>query len=198
MTITAPHTTEFLNGLTAVHLHALKDKSSHVLTCVQVDELGIRACDRYTCGIFDLELVNTDPGTSLLIPREACEWLIKQKAPIYHGGRIEFDESKITVFNEFDAVIAATAFIPIEGNYPPLEKLYKTESAETVLPINLSSKNLTKFTTAATRCGKTEEDQRLRLEFTATANPKKPGAVHVSIGCIPSFRGLLQPRYEIK
>lgn len=190
-------------GLFAVAQHASKGKDAGILNAVKVTPTVFVATNRYTVGEFT-HTEGTDAGdVSVLIPRSAAEWLAKQtpKAVGFPSGLVAGAASvvvtptSITIRWNGDEgqVIAVTNFPSVTGNFPPVQRLFPSES-NPVKPwsgdspvVRLNPEFLEFFTRGAKRIDKGES---ITFTLQGSDNPHKPGPVLVELG---AFRGLIQP-----
>lgn len=217
-TIELPYTTELLGGMFAVAQHASKDDVTPIITVVKVCPRFFVATNRHTAGRWEHTteaeagpvtaegvLVN-DPDAVVMVPRKAAEWLAKQTPKVLgvlDPARVSeppyvvvFTPESVTIkyAGPEGQVLAVTRFEPVEGRFPPVERLILEVIVgcvpEDVLPVvSLRLEFLEMFIRGAKRTLYREAPMRFRL--TKTENPGKPGPVVITFA--GRFVGLLQP-----
>ena len=199
-TVTLPYTSAILAGAYAVALHTSKDDVTPIICTVRVSPRYFMATDRYSVGRFE-HTPEGDDGEAVMVPRAAMEWLTKQ-SPKALGKvqrdsmadvRVTFTSESVTL-EEGEQTLAVQRFAPVAGTFPPVGRLVDgAEAATDGAAVNLNPRFMERFTKGAARV--LEPHGALRMEFTKTANPDKPGPVIFSFG---AFKGLLQPNLILR
>jgi hypothetical protein len=203
--IVVPYSSELLDGLYAVVQHASKDDVIPVICTVRVTPRTFTATDRYSVGEWTHTSTGDDEAGAILLPRVAAEWLTKQTAKLIGAAGfpvgalfIHFMEESVEIRWSEDAsgdIVAVTRFTAIEGNFPPVARLFSMGDAvnnDVPLYVGLSPAFLEKFTRGAKKVGYRDEPMRIQL----TKGGDKPGPVLITFG--QHFRGLLQPNKAVQ
>ena len=220
-TLALSYSSEMLGGLYAVLQHASKDAVTPVITGVLISASTFLATDRYTIGQWEHEPAGADStAESIIVPRSAVEWLLKQtlkaldqaRLPEFSSGVgslstliVEITETHVSVlWRDGRQELAVMRYTPIKGNFPPVDRLIVTaldNAAVDAVPTGLSGSRLVRFANGAKKVCRKDEDV-LRMTGTKTDKPAdsdkpaKPGPVLIQFG--EHFTGLIQPNLLLR
>lgn len=138
--IALPLTADLTAAFRAILPFTSKDAVTPLLGAVKVTHRHILATDRYAIGQYEHttyaesfqrhgEEGPTSPDFAVLIPRDVAEWIGKHKPTIGQTLTITADVVTIGWTTEIES---SRAFLPVTGNYPPVERIISEPSDDDV------------------------------------------------------------------
>ena len=211
--------------------HTSKDDVTPIITAVRVGRDRWVATDRYTVGVWEVsrpeehdvhslteeERTEDHAAATILIPRDAAEWIAKIVA-----SKLRFSRSRSTLLDyelrvsqevttthgawdhttTGDVVLEivwggkverSQAFEDVVGNFPPVLRLVNDwKPAESVTQISIDPAHLEKVTAFARRQKKFAP---IKIELGLGLSPEKPGPMRITFG---QLTALVQPNLNLR
>lgn len=138
--IVIPLTADLTAAFRAVLPFASKDAVSLVLTTVRVSQRYLTATDRHAIARYEHTTYDesvsrhgedgpTSPDFAVLIPRDVAEWIGKHKPT---SGQTLTVTTDVVTIGWTAEIESSRAFLPVTGNYPPVERFIAEPSDDDV------------------------------------------------------------------